>query len=173
VHPSDGRSFGGAILATLGLLLVVRLAYIGIYEPRNLTRPAYILKGLVMLHPSGGAPLPAEPLPRWDRVLPEADLQAGRRLSRQCIGCHDLSPAMQNGVGPALRGVVGRPRASVAGFAYSAPMRAEHSPWTPDALFEFLRDPQLAVPGTRMGTVGFPDAQQRIDLIAYLRAGGE
>jgi cytochrome c len=79
---------------------------------------------------------------------------------------------MRNGIGPALHGVIGRPRASVPGFAYSSAMRAEQAPWTLDALFQYLRDPQLDMPGTSMSFAGLADAQQRIDLIAYLRASG-
>ncbi len=170
---SESRTFGAAILGMIAFLLLVRLAYIGIYEPRNLARPGYILEGLVMAYPPGGAPLPAEPPPNWAAVLPAADIEAGRRLSQQCVGCHDLSAAMQNVFGPALHGVIGRPRGSLPGFVYSPAMRAGHRPWTLDALFEFLRDPQLDVPGTAMSFAGLPDAQQRIDLIAYLRASGD
>jgi cytochrome c len=79
---------------------------------------------------------------------------------------------MREVFGPPLHGLMGRPRASFLGFVYSEAMRAERAPWTADALFEFLRDPQLSVPGTRMGFGGLPDAQQRIDLIAYLRSSG-
>ncbi len=171
-NPSDGREFGGAIFTTLALLILVRMAYIGVYEPRNITRPAYILEGLVIAHPPGGAPLPPESLPNWAVVLPVADIAAGKRLSQQCIGCHDLSAAMRNVFGPPLHGVIGRPRGSLPGFDYSEAMRAEHQPWTLDALFSFLRDPQLYVPGTKMGFAGLPDARQRIDVIAYLRESG-
>jgi hypothetical protein len=63
VEPSRGRKFGGAILGTLAFLVLVRIVYIGLYEPRNLTRPGYILMGLVTAYPTGGVPLPREPLP--------------------------------------------------------------------------------------------------------------
>jgi cytochrome c len=172
MRSSGGGKIGTAILATLGFLVLVRVTYVAAYEPRNLTRPVYILKGLVMENPPGGAPLPSEPLPDWVAALPAADLAAGQRLSRQCIGCHDLSPSMKTVLGPGLHGVVGRPRASVPGFAYSTAMRAGQAPWTPDALFQFLRNPQLYVSGTKMSFAGLPDRQQRIDLIAYLRANG-
>ncbi len=169
---SSDRKIGGAVLGVLVFLLLVRVAYIGIYEPRNLTRPGYILEGLVSANPSGGAPLPVERLPNWATILPTADIQAGQRLSQQCIGCHDLSTARANGIGPALYGVIGRRSASLSGFAYSPAMRAAHRTWTLDALFTFLRNPQLDVPGTKMSFAGLPDAQQRIDLIAYLRSNG-
>jgi cytochrome c len=43
---------------------------------------------------------------------------AGERLWRQCQACHALNPG-QNGVGPYLHGVVGRPKHSAEGFGYS------------------------------------------------------
>ena len=162
-----------AILGTLAVLIAIRFVYVAIFEPRNLTRPLYILEGLVVATPPGGAPLPREPTPDWAAVLPRADLDTGSMLSRQCIGCHDLSAAMKTIYGPALHGVIGRPRGSLPGFDYSPAMRAERSPWTLDELFEFLRNPQLYVPGTKMSFAGLPDAQQRIDLIAYLRSGSD
>ncbi len=153
----------------LALILLIRVTYVAVEEPRNLTRPAYILKGIVIDHPAGGAPLPPEPLPHWASALPAANLKAGQRLSQQCVGCHDLSTARKNQIGPALFGILGRPRASVSNFAYSGALRRNHDPWTLDELFEFLRNPQLYAPGTSMGFAGFQAAQQRIDLIAYLR----
>lgn len=170
VGATEGRKISVAILATLTLLVLVRVTYVAIYEPRNLTRPAYILRGLIMAHPPGGAPLPKEPLPNWAAALRSANVTAGQRLSRQCVGCHDFSTAMKSGFGPALHGVIGRPRGSLPGFAYSAAMRAGRAPWTLDSLFEFLRDPQLYVSGTKMSFAGLPNAQQRIDLLAYLRS---
>jgi cytochrome c len=66
--------------------------------------------------------------------------------------------------------VLGRRRANQPGFDYSSAMSAGSGNWTFNGLFEFLRDPQLFVSGTRMSFAGIKDAQQRIDLIAYLRS---
>jgi cytochrome c len=51
-------------------------------------------------------------------VYAAADAGAGERLWRQCQACHALNPG-QNGVGPHLHGVVGRPKHSAEGFGYS------------------------------------------------------
>jgi cytochrome c len=51
-------------------------------------------------------------------VYAAADAGAGERLWRQCQACHALNPG-QNGVGPYLHGVVGRPKHSAEGFGYS------------------------------------------------------
>lgn len=168
----DAKRLAGAVLGVLVFLVAVRVLEVAILEPRNLSRPAYILKGLVQAHPSGGAPLPPEAMPDWSRRLATADISEGRRLAGQCAGCHDLSPARKTIGGPGLYGVVGRPRGSLPGFAYSDAMKGAGGAWTPGNLFVFLRDPQLAVPGTRMSFGGLEDPQQRVDLIAYLRSNG-
>jgi cytochrome c len=48
-------------------------------------------------------------------------------------------------------------------------MDANHDPWTYDKLFTYLESPQTMVPGTKMSFGGIKSAQQRINLIAYLR----
>ena len=48
-------------------------------------------------------------------------------------------------------------------------MKAKGGNWTFDELFSFLKQPQAYVPGTKMTFAGLRSAQDRIDLIAYLR----
>jgi cytochrome c len=164
------KRLGASIVALLLFMLVVRIVYIAVDEPRNLSRPAYILKGLVMDHPPGAAPLPPEPSPNWPVALATADIAAGQRLSDQCAACHDLSPTATNQIGPPLFGILNRARASQPGFVYSDAMRSQHDPWTPQTLFTFIRDPQLYVPESRMSLGGIANAQDRINLIAYLES---
>lgn len=168
----EAKKFTVAIVGIVMLLLAVRTISVAVSEPRNLDRPLYIVMGLVMAHPPGGAPEPAESMPNWDVALDRADLKAGRTLSRQCAACHDLSAANTNIVGPGLHDVFDRVRASHAGFQYSGAMLQQRGKWTPDNLFVFLRNPQLSVPWTRMSFAGIKGRQDRINLIAFLRANG-
>src|SRR5581483_511855 len=64
---------------------------------------------------------------------------------------------------------LGRPRGSEAGFSYSTAMASDHSPWTYDKIFKFVKQPQSYVPGTKMTFAGLPSAKDRINLIAFLR----
>ena len=73
------------------------------------------------------------------------------------------------GVGPTLKGIVGRSSASVPGFAYSSAMKRAHGAM--DARRNSTNtspNPQGAVPGNAMPYAGMPDAAQRAALIAYL-----
>jgi cytochrome c len=47
-------------------------------------------------------------------------------------------------------------------------MRKSGITWTPEALNEFISDPQKRVPANRMPYAGLTDAAARADLIAYL-----
>ena len=58
---------------------------------------------------------------------------------------------------------------SVAGFDYSAAMRERGEVWDYDALNSFLARPFEYLPGTKMAIIGISDADERADLMAYMR----
>ncbi|MCW5236351.1 c-type cytochrome [Verminephrobacter eiseniae] len=101
--------------------------------------------------------------------LPAAaqDVNAGRQVFAQCVACHAVTTA--NGVGPGLLGIVGSKSASVPGFRYGAAIKRAHLIWDEKNLDAYIADPQKALPGTLMPFSGIADAQQRADLIAYLK----
>ena len=90
----------------------------------------------------------------------------GAQVFAQCAACHSTDGS--NGVGPTLKGVVGRPSASVPGFAYSGAMKRAHVSWTPEELDKYIASPQGTIPGNTMPFAGLSDAGQRTALIAYL-----
>ena len=92
------------------------------------------------------------------------DEEAGAELYNSvCKGCHGVS------IAPTLRGVIGRPVASVASFpAYTEALKAKQGlTWTKENLNTFLTDPAKFAPGTLMTQV-VADAQTRADIIAFL-----
>lgn len=96
--------------------------------------------------------------------LPAGDADAGAQTYEAvCQGCHSVS------IAPTLRGVVGRPIASVASFTgYSEGLSAKQgATWTKQNLDAFLSDPAGFAPGTLMVQT-IPDAQQRANMIAFL-----
>ncbi len=73
-------------------------------------------------------------------------------------------------VGPSLAGIVGRAAGSVAGYSYSNANKNSGITWTPEKMFQYLEKPARVVPGTKMAFAGLSKAQDRADVIAYLKA---
>jgi cytochrome c len=95
------------------------------------------------------------------------DASAGAMSFLQCADCH--SPGASNGVGPGLKGVVGRKAGTQPDFSYSPAMAKSGLTWDDKTLDAFLADPRTALPGTAMVFPGVEDAKDRADLIAYLK----
>ncbi len=160
----------GAVLGTAIFIFVVRLIAEKVYEPEHPAKPGYIVEGVVET-PAGGAPAApvAEVVPDFGTVLPTADVANGKTVAGKCEQCHDISKGGPNKIGPELWNVVGRPRATEAGFAYSGAMKGKGGSWTYEELFKFTHSPQAVVPGTKMSFPGLRSEKDRIDLLAFLR----
>jgi len=118
----------------------------------------------------GAAEDAAEPVD-FETVFAAADAGAGERLWRQCAACHALDG--RDGTGPHLNGVVNRPKAGVAGYAYSDGALAQAGDaWTPANLSAFLESPRNYMPGTKMSYSGMARVEDRANLIAYLETTG-
>jgi cytochrome c len=63
---------------------------------------------------------------------------------------------------------VGRPKASEAGFNYSAALKSKGGNWTIDDINQFITNPKVFVPGTNMTFAGVPRATERADIVTYL-----
>src|SRR5690554_24223 len=94
------------------------------------------------------------------------DPALGEAVYSRCLACHALA---YDRTGPQHCGLLGRQAGSVPGFSYSEAMKNARFVWTEETLDNFLAAPMQAVPGTSMGYAGIPDAQERSDLIAYLK----
>ncbi|MDD2861141.1 MAG: c-type cytochrome [Acidiphilium sp.] len=106
-------------------------------------------------------------------TMPAGNTAKGKTIfSAQCASCHSVA-AGQNGIGPSLYGVYGKPAASVTGFQFSPALKSAHIVWTVAALDKFLKNPQADVPGTKMPYMGMPNAAKRADVIAYLATLGD
>jgi cytochrome c len=90
-------------------------------------------------------------------------------VAERCAACHNWDASGKNMIGPGLHSVVMRAKASQPGFDYSPAMKAKGGAWTYADLFHFLKQPAVFIPGTKMAFAGLPRAQDRIDIIAFLR----
>ena len=102
----------------------------------------------------------------------EGSAEAGADVFKKCRACHDVGPAAKNKVGPLLNGIIGRAAGTIEGFSYSEANKkagAGGLVWTEDVMFKYLEGPLSFMPGTKMAFAGLKDAQDRKDLIAYLK----
>ena len=116
-----------------------------------------------------GAPAPgaqAEPLPV---LLASADVAKGQASLRKCTSCHTLEKGGANRVGPNLYDVMGRAKAQVAGFGYSAALKEKGGDWSFENMNAFLQNPKGYAPGTIMAFAGLGDAKERANVMASLR----
>jgi cytochrome c len=100
----------------------------------------------------------------------KGDPRRGEEIYGRCGACHALET---NRTGPRHCGLFGRSAGTEPGFAYSEAMKRSGIVWDERSLDRFLANPTATVPGTAMGYAGIDDAQERADLIAYLRANGK
>jgi cytochrome c len=98
------------------------------------------------------------------------DAANGKKLFTKCAPCHAIGPGAKNKVGPELNGILTRPAASVADFAYSDALKKSGITWDDAALHEWLTDPKKKVPGTKMLFPGVKDEAERDDIIAYIES---
>ena len=98
--------------------------------------------------------------------LPSGDPTRGETIYHKCQGCHSID---RNRVGPKHLGLFGRHAGSLPDFDYSAAMKNSGIVWNEQTLDAFLSDPRGLVPGTKMTYAGIKNAQDRADLIAYLK----
>ncbi len=97
------------------------------------------------------------------------DAVAGKAIFQHtCQNCHSVEIGV-NKIGPSLWNVVGRQAATVPDFIYSEGMKANKNAWTALSLDSYLADPRGDVHGAKMFFKGLPVAQDRADVVGYLR----
>jgi cytochrome c len=156
----------GAILGTCLITLALNIAAGAIFAPEKPAKPGYAIA--VTAQGEGdktAAKAPEEPM---EAMMASASVEKGHATAKECQACHTFEKGGPNRVGPNLWGIVGRPRASEAGFNYSAAMKAKGGTWTFGELYAFLANPRGYIPGTAMTFAGLSRGQQRADVIDYL-----
>jgi cytochrome c len=86
-------------------------------------------------------------------------------FEKRCTGCHALD---NEKTGPRLRGVFGRPAASVPTFPYSDSLRKSGVTWDAASLDKWLTDPDAFVPDNDMA-FRVPNKEERATIIEYLK----
>lgn len=111
------------------------------------------------------APMPLDVTDGGKKLTGNAD--HGKTIFNRCAVCHSIAKGV-NHIGPSLHGVVGRRAGTIPNFSYSGANRKSGITWTQQKIFDYLKNPQMMVPGTKMTFPGLPKPQDRADVIAYL-----
>jgi cytochrome c len=154
----------GALLLIFGTKTLIDIAF----EEHEPEKPGYEVatkqgeKAGEKPAAAAGSELPA--------LLAKADAAKGETTAAICKACHAFEAGAPSPIGPNLHNVVGRKIASVEGFNYSPALKAHAGEvWTYEHLDAMIHKPADFAPGTLMAFPGLPDAQQRADVIAFLR----
>lgn len=100
------------------------------------------------------------------------DVEKGAQVFKKCAACHQVGEGAKNCVGPQLNGLFGLVAGTVDGVKYSESMTRMGNDglvWTVETLDAYIENPRALVSKTRMSFRGIKDAQERSDLMAYLR----
>ena len=160
----------GALLFSCLCLLSLNIAAGAVFAPHKPAKPGFEVAEQEAATKGGGAAQPAVPDEPIEKLLASAAVDKGENASKKCAACHTFGKGEPNRVGPNLYGVVGRERASHAGFNYSAGLKGKPGKWTVEDLNAFLLNPKGFAPGTSMSFAGVPRGSERADLIAYLNS---
>jgi cytochrome c len=164
---TDGNKTALAVMMVLLGTMALGVISNAIYAPEKASTPGYPLPAGAEAAAGDKKEAPKEdPLPV---LLAKADPVKGQADTKVCQSCHNFDKGGVAKVGPPLYNVVGRPKGSVAGFAYSDGMKAKGGDWSYADLYTFLTKPSAFVSGTKMTYPGEPDPQKRADILAYLQ----
>jgi cytochrome c len=159
----------------MAAVLTAGIAFVGLgliadklEHPEHLKESVLKIKGVETVGaPAAPAPAASPPIAV---LLAKADPAAGEAFTHKiCIACHNFNEGGANKVGPLLYGVVGRDKASAAGYSYSKALAGKGGKWTFADLNTWLTKPSAYAPGTKMAYAGIENDQMRANVIDYLR----
>ena len=101
-----------------------------------------------------------------------ANAENGADVFKKCRACHLVGDTAKHAVGPTLNNVIGRKAGGADGYTYSDNMRELGQGgliWSETELSRYLENPKAVAPRGKMAFPGIPDAQDRADVISYLK----
>ncbi len=165
------NKIAGAVLGTLLFAMGIGIVADMIYKPKGPVVAGYELPSAEAAPVKTAAAAPAAAAAPIAERLASADAKRGEAGARACASCHAFEKGGANKIGPALHGVADRVKGAVAGFGYSAALKAraaQGEKWDAAALDGFINNPKAYLPGTSMGYSGLADPARRADMVAYL-----
>lgn len=148
-----------------------KMGFAGLSDPQERAN-------LIVYLNAQGSNLPLPPVPEVPAgdaaaAAPAAvvgDAAKGQKSFAKCAACHTINAGGANGIGPNLAGVFGEDVAQGrGGYAFSDALKAKGGKWDEATMDAWLTDPAKFAPGTKMSFAGLSDAQERANIIEYLK----
>lgn len=164
------NTVAGCVLASALFAMVLGKVSNALVHPHKLDKPAIAVTDAVPETATAAAPAELAPI---EPKLAGANVEAGKAVfMKQCFTCHTTDKGGANKIGPNLWAVVGRKKASHAGFSYSSGLQAKGGDWGVEDINHMVVKPTAFVKGTKMAFAGLSKEQERADVIAYLKTLG-
>ena len=138
-------------------------------EPKRLEKPVFMPEGAGQAAAVSAEQPASTKLEPIEPLLAKADPKRGEQLTKICATCHTFDKGGPNKIGPNLWDVTEENIAAVPNYQFSAALQADNGQkWDPEKLNQWLYNPESFAKGTKMTFAGFPKAQDRADVIAFL-----
>jgi cytochrome c len=96
------------------------------------------------------------------------DITAGKSSFNKCLACHAIGEGAKNKVGPELNGIDGRKSGTAPDYSYSDANKNSGITWNEAQFKEYIKDPKVKVPGTKMTFAGIKNEKEINDLWAFV-----
>ena len=158
-----------SVLTAMIVAMVAGILAGELVRPKPLEKPVFLPAGSEQVAAETAEQPAAAKLEPIEPLLANADPKRGEQLTKVCAVCHTFNKGGANKVGPNLWDVTEEGIAAVPNYQFSAALQSDRGQkWDPEKLNQWLHSPQSFAKGTKMTFAGFPKAQDRADVIAYL-----
>jgi len=96
------------------------------------------------------------------------DVAAGKTSFNKCMACHAIGAGARNKVGPELNGLDGRKSGTAPDYSYSDANKNSGITWNEAQFEDYIKDPKVKIPGTKMAFAGIKNEKEAGDLWAFL-----